>query len=192
MTKLATVCALMLAVSCSSQTESAAASVAVDDRWLALVDGADPGAQVHDDEPRELQLGDYAAAARPGTKLIMLVGAAGWCAPCQSEAASLSELATAYEPKGVAVLTAVFQDANAKPASLAFARQWAETFELTVPTLIDTEFKTGRYFDSDQMPATMLVDARTLSVLEIEVGADTGADPLRKYRELLDFQLAKR
>jgi hypothetical protein len=39
------------------------------------------------------------------------------------------------------------------------------------------------------MPANMFVDAQTLEILTIATGADTGADPLKEYRELLDFYL---
>lgn len=199
-TRLASIIILAsLACACSQAAGDPAAignpsapAFAVDESWMALVDGDDPGSQSYDDAPREVRLSDYASERAPGTQIIMLLAAAGWCAPCQSEAAALNEFAAAYASRGVAVLTAVFQDPRAKPASLEFAKQWAKTFGLTVPTLIDSEFKTSKYFDSAQMPAAMLLDADDLRVLAIGVGADPGSDPLGKYRELVDYELAKR
>lgn len=159
-----------------------------DMEFEAFVDSDGDGACCNE-EPRTIRLSDYYAENRPGTRIIMINAAAGWCGPCQREAAELSEFAAAYEPRGVVVLTAVFQDQNGAPADAAFAKTWAETFELSTPTLIDTSFQTGRYFDVNTMPANMFVDAETLEILEIATGAEPGDDPMQVYRELLDFYL---
>lgn len=155
---------------------------------LAFVDDDADGACCNQ-EPRTVRLSDYFASNRPGTRIIMLNAAAGWCGPCMREAAALPAFAAAYEPRGVAVLTAVFQDQNGSPADSEFARTWAETFSLTTPTLIDTSFQTSRYFDVNTMPANMFVDAETLEILAIATGAETGDDPMQVYRELLDYYL---
>lgn len=154
----------------------------------AFIDSDGDGA-CYDEEPRTIRLSDYYAENRPGTRIIMINAAAGWCGPCMREAAELSEFAAAYESRGVVVLTAVFQDQNGAPADTAFAGIWAETFGLSTPTLIDTSFQTGRYFDVNTMPANMFVDAETLEILEIATGAEPGDDPMQVYRELLDFYL---
>jgi thiol-disulfide isomerase/thioredoxin len=140
-------------------------------------------------EPRTLRLSDYFAENRPGTRIIMINAAAGWCVPCMREAAALNALAAEYEPRGVAILTAVFQDQNGDPADAEFVRAWVDSFELTVPALIDSDFQTSVYFDVNTMPANMFVDAETREILQIATGAETGDDPLREYRELLDYYL---
>lgn len=140
-------------------------------------------------ETHSIRLGDYFAENRPGTRIIMINAAAGWCVPCMREAAAMPALAAEYEPRGVAILTAVFQDQNGDPADAAFVRAWVDSFELPVPTLIDTDFQTSVYFDVNTMPANMFVDADTREILLIAAGAETGADPLREYRELLDYYL---
>lgn len=159
-----------------------------DMEFLAFVDSDGDGACCNE-APRTIRLSDYYAENRPGTRIIMINAAAGWCGPCMREAAELPEFAAAYEPRGVVVLTAVFQDQNGEPAGTAFARTWAETFALSTPTLIDTSFQTGRYFDVNTMPANMFVDAETREILEIATGAETGDDPMQVYRELLDYYL---
>jgi thiol-disulfide isomerase/thioredoxin len=140
-------------------------------------------------ETQTVRFSDYFAENRPGTRIIMINAAAGWCVPCMREAAALAELAAEYEPRGVAILTAVFQDQNGDPADADFVRAWCDSFELPVPVLIDTEFQTGVYFDAATMPANMFVDAETHEILQIATGAETGDDPLREYRELLDHYL---
>ncbi len=142
-------------------------------------------------EPVAVRLGDYAAADRPGTRVIMINAAAGWCAPCMREAEAMPEFAAEYEPRGVAILVAVFEDQNGEPADAAFVKAWVNTFELAVPVLIDTSFQMGQYVDVNVMPVNIFVDAETLEILEIAQGAETGDDPLQEYRELLDFYLSE-
>lgn len=176
---------------CGGGGELDAPTFAEDLEWLALVDGDDAGSIVHDEEPRGVRLSDYAASGRPGTKAVVLLAAAGWCAPCQAEASVLSSFVATYEPQGVSVLTAVIQDAQSNPADVEFGRLWAETFSLTIPTLIDSDFTTSRYFDIGAMPSAMLIDAQSLEILSVTIGADTGSDPLGKYRDLLDYHLSR-
>jgi thiol-disulfide isomerase/thioredoxin len=160
-------------------------------QFLALVD-ADGDGRSFNDEPRPLRFSDFYARNRAGTKVIMVNAAAGWCAPCMTEAAKLGELAAAYGPRGVVVLTAVFQNADAAPADRAFATLWGQTFNLSIPILIDPAFATSRYFDRNTMPANMFVDAENAQILRVATGAEPGGDPLRPYRELLDHYLGGR
>jgi thiol-disulfide isomerase/thioredoxin len=164
---------------------------AEDAAWEALVDSDDPGFESHDDEPRSVRLSDYGSATRPGTKVIVLVAATGWCAPCQAEASALNAFAKEYEPRGASVLTAVIENTDGDPADVEFARLWGRTFSLTVPIVVDSAFETRKYFDLDAMPSTMIIDADTLEIRTITVGADAGSDPLAKYRALVDFHLRK-
>ncbi|HKY39934.1 MAG TPA: redoxin domain-containing protein [Polyangiaceae bacterium] len=180
-----------LALSACGEAETPSQVVVRDEEWLALVDSDDAGSDTFDEEPRRVRLSEFSAQGRPGTKLIMLVGAAGWCAPCQVEAAALSAFAADYEGRGVVVLTALIQDADSQPAELEFAKRWASTFSLTVPTLIDSKFVTADYFDLAAMPSTLIIDATNFNLRQVVVGADTGPDPLAKYRKLLDHYLSE-
>ena len=175
--------ATVVAMGCGATNDTSELDTLEDMEFLAFVAPA-PG-----DEPRTVRLSDYYAENRPGTKIIMINAAAGWCVPCMREAAAMSEFAAAYESQGVAVLTAVFQDQNGDPADAAFVRAWVESFELSVPAFIDSTFQMNVYFDVNTMPANMFVDAETLEILQIATGADTGDDPMREYRELLDYYL---
>lgn len=166
-----------------------APQVLVDMEFSAFVD-VDGDGLSHNDSPSTISLGDYLAENRAGTTVIMLNAAAGWCDPCQREAAGLPELQASYASRGLVVLTAVFQDQHGDPADETFTRVWAETFALTFPVLIDTEFQTDTYFDDNVMPANMFVDAETSEILLVATGAEPGADPLREYREFLDAHFA--
>lgn len=180
----------LVAAGCSGSSPKPVGELVGDAEFLALVDGADPGDATDDDDPQLVHLSDFSAANRPGTKLIMLVAAAGWCGPCQSEAAALSAFAADYADRGVVVVSAIIQDAESRPADVEFARVWAHEFSLTIPLLIDSKFQTASYIDLNAMPSSAIIDATTLSIRKTVVGADTGTDPLGKYRALLDHELS--
>lgn len=168
----------------------ATADTLVDLEFAALVDTNGNG-QCYDDPVSVARFSDYLAARRSGTRVLMVNAAAGWCEPCQREAGGLAALQAEYGPRGVAILTAVFQDPTGAPSDEAFARLWAQTFSLSIPVLIDTQFQTGAYFQASVMPANLFVDAETGEILLVATGAEPGADPLRAYRDFLDSQLAR-
>jgi thiol-disulfide isomerase/thioredoxin len=177
------VLAALAALGCGADNGAEEPRVLEDMEFVGFVDANTGG------EPSVIRLSDYSAAGRPGVRILMLNAAAGWCSPCMREAAALSEFAATYEPRGVAILTAVFQDQNGDPADTEFVRTWVETFNLAVPVLIDTTFQMGAYVDVNTMPANVFVDAETSQILTIATGAETGNDPMQEYRELLDYYL---
>lgn len=179
---------LPLAVAACNGEETPPHTTLEDLEFLAYVD-VDQDGLAGNDEPRMLRLSEYFAANRAGTRIIMINAAAGWCSPCMQEASAIPEFVAAYQPRGVAVLTAVFQDQNGDPADAAFTKLWAENFSLPNPTLVDSSFATSKYFDVSAMPANLFADATTLEILSIATGAEPGGDPLKTYRELLDFYL---
>jgi thiol-disulfide isomerase/thioredoxin len=179
---------ILSAIACGGNGPTPPPTTVEDFELQGYVDTDQDGLSFND-EPRAVRLSEYFASNRPGTKIIMLNAAAGWCSPCMSEAAAMNDFAGTYQPRGVAILTAVFQRQNGDPADAEFGKLWAENFQLAIPVVIDTPFVTSKYFDVSAMPTNMFVDAVTLEILTIATGAETGADPMREYRELLDFYL---
>ena len=169
-------------VGCGDAGSQPAAKVE-DFQLLGFVDGDTDG------DPTTVRLSDYFAENRPGTRIIMLNAAAGWCVPCMREAGAIPAFAALYEPRGVAILVAVFQDQNGAPAEPAFVKSWVDTFDLTVPALIDTAFQTSAYFAVNALPANLFVDAETQEILTLAQGAEPGNDPMQNYRALLDHYL---
>ena len=114
----------------------------VDMQFTAFVD-ADGNGLSADDAPTTLHLADYLAAQRPGTRMLMLNAAAGWCDPCQREAAALPQFRAEYEPAEDAILPAVVLEATGtirKAAEATFRAQAPDTsaaaeapFELEPP-----------------------------------------------------------
>ena len=176
---------LSTAIACGGDDGGGEAELLQDLSFEGYVGGDTAG------DPVAIRLSDYTAEKRPGTKILMLNAAAGWCVPCMREAEAMGEFAAAYEPEGVAIVVAVFQDQNAEPASPEFVTAWIDNFDLDVPVVIDGDFQTSLYFDVNVMPANLFVDAETLEILTVAEGAETGDDPMSEYRELLDHYLSE-
>lgn len=181
---------LAIASGCGEGNEGTGMRVLEDASFLAFTDDNGNG-QASDDPPRTVHFSDYFSSSHPGTRILMLNAAAGWCGPCMHEAARLSAFAEEYAPQGVTVVTAVFQNGDGDPADAAFAKLWAQTFQLAVPTLVDSAFVTGRYFDVNALPANMFVDATSGRILQVATGATPGDDPLVEFRHWLDDHLAR-
>jgi len=177
----AAMCALGLGA-CGGGDDDGAEQV-TDMEFPAFLDGDTGG------EPVVVHLSDWFAENAPGTRVIMLNAAAGWCVPCMREAEEMSAFSAEYEPRGVAVLTAVFQDQDGDPADAEFVTTWVDAFQLVLPALIDTEFQTSAYFDVSALPANLFVDAETREILTVAHGTEAGDDPMQEYRELLDHYL---
>lgn len=125
--------------------------------------------------------------------LLLLNTAAFWCGACQSEHGgtstipSLSERYDEYRPRGLEILSLVFQDAQSQPASEADLAAWAKKFETRFPLARDPEYQMGRYAASDTAPLNLLVDATTMVIVEKYLG-----DQAAVIWPRIDAELAKR
>lgn len=152
--------------------------------WLGFVDGDDPDTDHANDPLRLFSLHEYHQANAPDAKVIMINSAAGWCGPCQQEAAESPILVGEYYPQGVRFISAVFEDDQGNPADRAFVEYWNASLDPAWPTMVDSTFLMGKYFDENAMPMNMFVDARTMEIVAITTGADTPT-----FRTILDYML---
>lgn len=107
-----------------------------------------------------------------GAELVLFNVGAGWCAPCIEETRTLQ--ADVFAPRcggGLAVVQVLFEDANARPATQFFCREWRDAHGLGFPVLRDPLFTTERFFEDaqTQTPLNLLID-RTGRVVYREVG----------------------
>lgn len=132
-------------------------------------------------DPNRLEvvsLSDYYNPDGSGpVRLIALNSSAVWCTVCRAEYIQLERdgVYAEFKPKGVEILGVLFEDAEgdpAKPADLSF---WggSEGLRLRFPLVLDPGFTTGTYFSTDATPMNMLIDTRTMQILDITMGYDT-------------------
>ncbi|MFO0566582.1 MAG: hypothetical protein U0263_13015 [Polyangiaceae bacterium] len=107
-----------------------------------------------------------------GNVLLLLNTAAGWCGACKNEHEgtgsnpSLSEHANTLRPRGLLVMSALFEDGSFDPAEEKHLVAWAKTYETSFPFVLDPENQLGGTFGVDQSaPLNLVVDAKDMKVL---------------------------
>jgi hypothetical protein len=103
-------------------------------------------------------------------ELLLVNTAALWCSVCQVEHRDLPERHRAYAPRGLVILSALFQDARAEPAKFDDLRVWVETFSTPFPMVLDPAFQMGAYASAETAPLNLIIDARTMQILQKYVG----------------------
>jgi hypothetical protein len=99
--------------------------------------------------------------------------AAGWCSPCKSEAIEFQDrVVPKYAPRGVAFLSVILQDSSRRPATDSNVDSWITAHHLTFPTVRDPAGFVNTIFNPDTMPLNMIIDLKTMMILEKIVGAD--------------------
>jgi thiol-disulfide isomerase/thioredoxin len=105
-------------------------------------------------------------------RLILITTAAGWCTACIKEQPALQELHDKYSNNGLFILVSIFEDGLFQAAQAANAEQWKRQFKLSFEVVADPEFKLGAYYNRDQTPMVMLVDACSMEILSLSTGWD--------------------
>ncbi|MDQ3031400.1 MAG: TlpA family protein disulfide reductase [Myxococcota bacterium] len=86
--------------------------------------------------------------------------AAGWCVPCQMEAALLqSNVADAYADRDVRVVQVMLQNPDGTAATPAFCQDWVDTYDLRFPEVLDPDGTTWIFAPDNALPATVIVDS---------------------------------
>ena len=76
------------------------------------------------------------------------------------------------------------------PAQPQDLKNWgvASAHAVKFPLVLDPGFKVGAYFDSDATPLNMLIDVRTMTIVQITMGI---SDPTSAYWTQVQGMLAK-
>lgn len=112
----------------------------------------------------------YDPQGTKGVRLLMLNTAAIWCQPCQNEHEGLDERVAELGPKGLAVLSALFQNARHEPAGEADLVAWVNAFGTNFSMAIDPEYQMDRYASADTAPLNLIVDPRNMKILRKYIG----------------------
>jgi hypothetical protein len=120
-------------------------------------------------------------------ELLLVNTAALWCSVCQSEHRGLPDRYAEYSGRGLVLLSALFQDERTNPADFADLKLWVERFDVPFPMLLDPDFQLGAYATAETAPLNLLVDARTMTIIEKFIG-----DSATTLWQLVDDELAQR
>ncbi|MBI5542491.1 MAG: redoxin domain-containing protein [Deltaproteobacteria bacterium] len=109
-----------------------------------------------------------------GTKTLFVDVSARWCSVCKGEAPELTELCRTYAAKGLACYTSLFQDESGNPARRDDVSWWMTTYGIEFAITVDPGFQWGLFFPEEATPFHAFIDARTMKIVGICMGADDG------------------
>jgi hypothetical protein len=131
----------------------------------------------------------YNPDGRSDVKLIWINASAVWCSVCRAEMTDIKDngVHASFGPRGVQMIVTLFEDNKSGPAKPMDLHNWGSlpAHAIDFPLLLDPGFKLGAFFTSDATPLNMLVDAKTMKVLDATMGYS--AD----YWQRVDKLLAK-
>lgn len=144
-----------------------------EDRRIELADFWNPTGE--DVYPEESIFG--AGELKPTVLVVVL--SAVWCGPCQFESDKLLPGEHAkFSPQGAQfLLHLVDGPAQGSPAELSHLKAWTTKYDSPFPAAIDGEYKFGSNFDSSAFPSNILIDTRTMEILEIVNGIPEEGSP---------------
>jgi hypothetical protein len=112
----------------------------------------------------------YDPAGTKGVNLILINTSAIWCSACVAEHGTLPDHARELSPRGLVIVSTLFQDQRRDPASLEDVERWIENFQTNFPMVADPELQLQDYSPPALAPLNMLVDPRNMKILRKYVG----------------------
>lgn len=116
----------------------------------------------------------YNPDGRSDVRVIWINASAVWCSVCRSELTDIKNkgVYASLTPRGLQMIETLFEDNDSGPATPLDLKRWGEApaHSIQFPLLLDPGFKLGAFFTSDATPLNMLVDARTMKVIETTMG----------------------
>ena len=123
-----------------------------------------------------VKLGDFYDPNGVQTELLVLNASAVWCVVCQGEMRDMNAQGTyqAFQARKVQILSTLFEDAQSNPAKPSDLSLWGSSAvrEIAFPLVLDPALKMGIYFTSDATPLNLVVDARTMRIIDVMMGYD--------------------
>lgn len=128
---------------------------------------ATPGTTEHDDvNLTDIGFGAFYDPTHKQYELLLVNTAALWCAACKAEHQTLGQHYAELAPQGLAIVSALFQNNAHEPADTSNLKQWVETFDVKFPMVLDPDYQLGAYASADASPLNLLIDARTMRIME--------------------------
>lgn len=139
-----------------------------------------PGQAAPDFVLRALDAGNVRISEFRGEVVVVNFWAA-WCGPCQQELPRLDQIYRRYQQAGLVVLAVNLDD------DVERAQDISRRLSLSFPMLFDPAKDTGRLYQVDSMPMTLLIDREgVVRHVHESYRADDETLYLKQIRELID------
>jgi hypothetical protein len=128
-----------------------------------------------------------------GTKsdvvLLVINASAVWCTVCRAEYEHMHDqgIYDRYRARGVEILGTLFEDKNGGPSRPQDLSAWAShpSHQVEFPFVLDPGNKLGVFFTSDATPLNLVIDTRTMVVVDAVMGYSLD------YWQRIDSRLAQ-
>ncbi len=113
-------------------------------------------------------------------RLTVISIAAGWCVPCQRESAAIqAQIIDRYAGMGIRFVQILVQNADRSAITPSFCQNWARTYRLSFPVLMDPNFVTQPFVPNTAFPGNVIID-RQGRIRWREYGADMSLSSIRR------------
>jgi hypothetical protein len=130
-----------------------------------------PQSTRHDETTlEEISLGSFYDPTGKTHEIVLLNTAAVWCSVCKSEHKTLPDRYAELAPRGLAIVSALFQNGQGGPADLDDLTTWVETFDVPFPMVLDPDYQLNDYASAETAPLNLVIDARTMRILAKFIG----------------------
>jgi hypothetical protein len=143
---------------------------------LAFLGWRDPARVNYDVEKLEtVRLSDfYDPEGERGVRYLWINASAVWCGVCRAEMQDIraQNIYSELGARGLQLVGTLFEDNDSRPARPSDLKLWGSLPEHSIefPLLLDPGFKLGAFFTSDATPLNLMIDARTMKVLDANMG----------------------
>ena len=122
-------------------------------------------------------------------KVLLIDVSSVWCGPCNYEAdVTLPALYEEYKPRGGEFLLNLADGVTpGKSATTKSLYNWTTKYKVDYPATIDPTYKLSALFDQDAFPSNMIIDLKTMEIVDVVAGApEPGSSFWKKYEQLLN------
>ncbi len=116
----------------------------------------------------------YDPTGSKGVSLLLVNTSAVWCGACINEHRTLPDYQSELGSKGLVILSTLFQDSQRDGASMSDLERWIANFHPNFPMVADPEVSLTPYSPPELAPLNMVIDPRSMKILQKYVG-DQGA-----------------
>ncbi|NUP06458.1 MAG: TlpA family protein disulfide reductase [Polyangiaceae bacterium] len=118
-------------------------------------------------------------AGSPKPKALLINVSAVWCGPCNYENDQVLPVEYAkYAPRGAQFFLQLADGPTVgTPAKFSHLVNWTTKYDTAWPAVIDPSSKLSELFEANAFPANIIIDTKTMTIVDVIAGAPEAGSP---------------